>query len=116
MRTFWRCAASIAMPAVIGFGTLAAAAQERPPFPPTRDVAVTYRMENGNQPTYERALGMAPAIWTWQATGWTASVCTGWASARLTLLVALAGSFRHKGGAADPLAVLGRISSLCGIR
>jgi hypothetical protein len=54
MRTFWRCAAFIAMPAVIGFGTLAAAAQERPPFPPTRDVAVTYRMENGNQPTSAR--------------------------------------------------------------
>ena len=60
--------------------------------------------------------GAAPAIRTWQAPGWTASACTGWASARPTLLVALAGSFRHEGGAADLLAAFGRISSLRGIR
>jgi hypothetical protein len=60
--------------------------------------------------------GAAPAIQTWQAPGWTASACTGWASARPTLLVALAGSFRHEGGAADLLAAFGRISSLRGIR
>jgi hypothetical protein len=54
MRSFRRCVASIAMLAVIGFGALAAVAQERPPFPPTRDVAVTYRVENGNQPTRAR--------------------------------------------------------------
>ncbi len=54
MWTFWRCAASVGMPAVISFAALAAAAQERPPFPPTRDVAVTYRVENGNQPTSAR--------------------------------------------------------------
>jgi hypothetical protein len=56
--------------------------------------------------------GAAPAIWTQQATVWTASACTGWSSARPTLLVALAGSFRHEGGAADLLAVFGRIPPL----
>jgi hypothetical protein len=54
MRTSWRRAAPVAIPAVISFATLAAAAQERPPFSPTRDVAVTYRVENGNQPTTAR--------------------------------------------------------------
>jgi hypothetical protein len=60
--------------------------------------------------------GAAPAIQTWQAPRWTASACTGWASSRPTLLVALAGSFRHEGGAVDLLAAFGRISSLRGIR
>jgi len=60
--------------------------------------------------------GAAPAIQTWQAPGWTASACTGWASAHPILLVALAGSFRHEGGAVDLLAAFGRISSLRGIR
>jgi hypothetical protein len=57
-----------------------------------------------------------PAIRTWQAPGWTASTCTGWSSTHPTLLVALAGSFRHEGGAADLLAAFGRISRLRGIR
>jgi len=67
------------------------------------------------QPPYTPP-GVAPVIQTWHAPGWTASNCTGWASARPTLLVALAGSFRYEGGAADLLAAFGRISSLRGIR
>jgi len=54
MQTSWRRAAAVTIPAVISFAALAAAAQERPPFSPTRDVAVTYRVENGNQPTTAR--------------------------------------------------------------
>ena len=60
--------------------------------------------------------GVAPAIRIWQATRWAASACTDWASVRPTLLVALTASFRHEGGAADLLAALGRIFSLCSIR
>src|SRR3954453_4343521 len=67
------------------------------------------------QPSYAPP-GAAPAIRTWHAPGWTASACTGWASSRPILLVALASSFRHEGGAADLLEVFGRISSLRGIR
>ena len=54
MRTLWRHAAPAAIPAVIGFAALTAVAQERPLFSPTRDVAVTYRVENGNQTTSAR--------------------------------------------------------------
>lgn len=54
MRTSWRRAAPVAILAVTSFAALAAAAQERPPFSPTRDVVVTYRVENGNQPTNAR--------------------------------------------------------------
>src|SRR4051794_28974679 len=61
------------------------------------------------QPPYAPP-GAAPAIRTWHAPGWTASACTGWASLHPTLLVALAGSFRHEGGATDLLAAFGRIS------
>jgi hypothetical protein len=67
------------------------------------------------QPSYAPP-SAAPAIRSWNAPGWAASACTGWASSRPTLLVALAGSFRHEGGAADLLAVFGRISGLHGIR
>lgn len=66
------------------------------------------------QPSYAPP-GAAPTIRTWQAPSWTASDCTGWASSHPTLLVALAGSFRHKGGAVDLLEAFGRISSLRGI-
>jgi hypothetical protein len=54
MRTSWRRAGPVAILAVTSFAALAAAAQERPPFSPTRDVAVTYRVENDNQPTNAR--------------------------------------------------------------
>src|SRR3954451_24120701 len=54
MRTPWCRAAPNAVSAVISFTALAAVAQERPLFLPTRDVAVTYRVENGNQPTSAR--------------------------------------------------------------
>jgi hypothetical protein len=67
------------------------------------------------QPSYAPP-SAAPAIRSWNAPGWAASACTGWASSRPTLLVALAGSFRHEGGAADLLAAFGRISGLHGIR
>ena len=59
------------------------------------------------QPSYA-PLGAIPAIRTWHAAGWTASACTGWASSRPTLLVALAGSFHHEGGAADFIRCLKR--------
>ena len=54
METFRHRAALFAILAVVSFSTLDAVAQQRPPFPPTRDVAVTYRVENGNQPTSAR--------------------------------------------------------------
>lgn len=54
MRTSWHRAALFAILAVVSFAALDAEAQQRPPFPPTRDVAVTYRVENGNQPTSAR--------------------------------------------------------------
>jgi hypothetical protein len=50
----WHRAAPFVIPAVISFAALAAVEQQRPPFPPTRDVAVTYRVENGDQPTSAR--------------------------------------------------------------
>jgi hypothetical protein len=67
------------------------------------------------EPSYA-PLGEAPAIQSWHASDWTAPACTGWASSRPTLLVALAGSFRYSGGAADLLAAFGRVSTLRGIR
>lgn len=60
--------------------------------------------------------GAVPAIQTWHTSGWTAPACTGWTSPSATLLVALAGSFRHKGGAVDLLTAFGRISGLRGIQ
>jgi hypothetical protein len=54
MRTSWHRVVPFAILVVISFAALAAVAQQRPPFPPTRDVAVTYRVENGNQPTSAR--------------------------------------------------------------
>ncbi|WP_133293092.1 hypothetical protein [Dankookia rubra] len=54
MRTSWRRAGPVAILAATSFAALAAAAQERPPFSPTRDVAVTYRVENDKQPTNAR--------------------------------------------------------------
>ena len=54
MRTSWHRAVPFAILVVVSFAALDAEAQQRPPFPPTRDVAVTYRVENGNQPTSAR--------------------------------------------------------------
>jgi len=39
-----RWALPVMVPALVGLAVLPAAAEERPPFPPTRDVAVTYRV------------------------------------------------------------------------
>jgi hypothetical protein len=51
----WRRAWPVMIPALVGLATLPAAAQERPPFPPARDVAVTYRVEDGaGQPAIAR--------------------------------------------------------------
>jgi hypothetical protein len=88
-----------------------------PPLGAVAQVADSPRppCEGRSQPFYA-PLGAVPSILTWHAPGWAASACTGWASSRPILLVALAGSFRHEGGAADLLAALGRISSLRGIR
>jgi hypothetical protein len=49
----YRRAVPVAIAAVFSFAALAAA-QDRPSFSPTRDVAVIYRVENGNQPTNAR--------------------------------------------------------------
>ena len=55
MLSLWRRAWPLMIPALVGLATLPTAAQERPPFPPARDVAVTYRVEDGaGQPASAR--------------------------------------------------------------
>lgn len=67
------------------------------------------------QPSYAAA-GASPTMMSWHTQGWTPPSCAGWTSPRSTLLVALAGSFRHAGGAEALLTAFGRVSGLRGIR
>jgi hypothetical protein len=66
-------------------------------------------------PSYA-APGEPPRIRSAEVEGWTAPSCAGWASARSTLLVGVAGSFRQGGGADALLAAFGRVSTLRGTR
>lgn len=66
-------------------------------------------------PSYT-APGEPPQIRSAQVKGWTAPGCAGWASARSTLLVGVAGSFQQDGGADGLLAAFGRVSTLRGMR
>ena len=66
-------------------------------------------------PSYA-ATGEPPRIRSAQVEGWTAPGCAGWASARSTLLVGVAGSFQQDGGADGLLAAFGRVSTLRGTR
>ncbi len=48
--------------------------------------------------------------------GWTPPACTGWRPLPFRTLVAVAGRFRHRGGAEDLLARLGAVSALTTVR
>jgi hypothetical protein len=50
------------------------------------------------------------------AAGWTPPACTGWRPLPSRALVAVAGRFRHDGGAEGLLARFGAVSSLTGVR
>ena len=66
-------------------------------------------------PSYA-APGEPPRILSAKVTSWTAPGCAGWTSARYTLLVGIAGSFRQGGGTDALLAAFGRISALARTR
>jgi hypothetical protein len=52
----------IMIPALVGLAALPTAAQERPPFPPARDVAVTYRVEGGTDQSASARLAWSAAL------------------------------------------------------
>ena len=65
------------------------------------------------------APGAPPAVETWNAAalrGWTPPDCLGWPATPFAELVALAGSFRDRGGMDDILRRFGAVSSRRGIR
>jgi uncharacterized protein DUF6675 len=69
-------------------------------------------------PAYAEA-GAPPAAQVWNGAalrGWTPASCTGWPATPFTELVALAGSFSHRGGRDDLLRRLGAISTRRGVR
>lgn len=66
-------------------------------------------------PSYS-APGEPPRILSAEVAGWMAPSCAGWTSARSTLLVGVAGSFRQGGGTDALVAAFGRISALVGTR
>jgi hypothetical protein len=58
-----------------------------------------------------------PNVQIWRPDGvWTAPVCGGWRPGAFKVVVALAGSFRHGGGAEELLERFGRVSGLRGVR
>src|SRR5687767_12544984 len=57
-----RWALPVMVPALVGLAVLPAAAEERPPFPPTRDVAVTYRVEGGTDQPASARLAWSAAL------------------------------------------------------
>src|SRR5690348_6072057 len=58
----------------------------------------------------------APTVATWQNVRWEPPRCLPWAPAKLRLIVALAGTFRHAGDGEALLARFGAISSMRGVR
>jgi hypothetical protein len=66
------------------------------------------------------AFAEAPNVRNWRAgdipAGWAPAACIGWASQRFTVLTALAGRFRFRGGIDDLVARFGAQSAWRGIR
>jgi hypothetical protein len=64
--------------------------------------------------------GAPPAVGVWSkeaAARWKPPACVGWPSSqRYSLIVALAGQFRHEGDAEKLLARFGAVSTMCGLR
>ena len=92
----------VLLPLLIASGAYAADA----PRPPC---------EAAPDPPYA-AVDAAPNLRTGHLDRWTAPGCVGWTSPGSTLLIALAGSFRHSGTAEELVARFGAVSALRGVK
>jgi hypothetical protein len=84
-------------------GTAAAAEGPRPPC------------GGSPVPAYPASVN-SPMVWSQTVTDWAPPACLGWDGAAPTLLVAVAGRLRERGGAAALLARFGAVSRLRGVR
>jgi hypothetical protein len=72
---------------------------------------------NGEEPAPTYApIGEPPNVQVWKKPSWQAPGCLPWPRERVRLVVALAGSFRHKGDGTSLVSRFGAISSMRGIR